>query len=465
MYKTIRTVACAVSGGVDSAVSAYLLKKNGFEVKGVFMKNWDQLDEGAQCSTDVDRQDAQYVCEKLDIPFYELNFFREYWNYVFIPLLKSYQCGATPNPDVLCNRFVKFNLLTKSVLRHSSGNSDESASSHYHCINADAVATGHYCQNSFGNFLEKRSNNEGRLLRSVDPVKDQTFWLSTISHKELELCMFPVGGLLKTTVKEIARQIGLTSTASRRESMGMCFIGKRRFTDFIDSYIEPKPGLFKELGSGVVLDEHRGIHHFTLGQRANITRVNGPFYVSQMNYPSQDVYVVKNPNHPSLFMRKCWTGPAVWINSSPPTLPSRRIQFQWQNKWRAVGCTIKPHNSLEEAANDAQSVVCRGGYRSCGSEILSTIDSEIESQRTLGSYLSIELDEPMRCVAAGQWVALYDGDCCLGGAMICGSVSLWDEGHDSPYMNWVYSNYELHYPESTCKKAKQSNSRDDFSVG
>ncbi|VDP94249.1 unnamed protein product [Echinostoma caproni] len=152
-----------VSGGVDSSVSAYLLKKKGFEVKGVFMTNWDPLDEGLQCSVNEDREDAKQVCERLKIPFYELNFVREYWQFVFEPLIQSYKYGATPNPDVLCNRFVKFNLLLKAWK-----------------IEADAIATGHYCQNSYGNFLENIPENEARLLRSADPVKDQTFWLSTV---------------------------------------------------------------------------------------------------------------------------------------------------------------------------------------------------------------------------------------------------------------------------------------------
>ncbi|TPP61191.1 Mitochondrial tRNA-specific 2-thiouridylase 1 [Fasciola gigantica] len=202
-----------MSGGVDSSVSAYLLKKKGYLVKGVFMTNWDPLDEGLSCSTNNDREDARRVCEHLKIPFFELNFVREYWQFVFEPLIQYYGLGATPNPDVLCNRFVKFNLLLKSCIRGPESSTEE----HVADIEADAIATGHYCQNSLGNFLENSSNCEAKLLRSADPVKDQTFWLSTISHKSLRYCMFPVGNLRKPTVKQIAAEIGLQSTATRRE--------------------------------------------------------------------------------------------------------------------------------------------------------------------------------------------------------------------------------------------------------
>ncbi|KAA0183408.1 tRNA 5-methylaminomethyl-2-thiouridylate methyltransferase [Fasciolopsis buskii] len=442
MLRNIRTVACAISGGVDSSVSAYLLKKKGFKVKGVFMTNWDPLDEGLSCSINKDREDAKRVCEHLKIPFFELNFVREYWQFVFEPLIQSYEFGATPNPDVLCNRFVKFNLLLKSCLR-----GPDSPSRHVADFEADAIATGHYCQNSLGNFLEKALDCEAQLLRSADPVKDQTFWLSTISHESLRHCMFPVGNLRKPIVKEIAAEIGLQSIAVRRESMGMCFIGKRRFSDFIDSYIESKIGLFKELETGVVLDEHRGVHHFTLGQRAHITRDTGPFYVASLDPLSQTVYVVHDKCHPSLFMRKCWTGPAVWINSFKPTLPTDCMQFQWQNKWRPVNCQIMPFNTVREAADAARASSMREISRPLIGNYLPTIlpGEASEAKRNVGPCLLIDLVDPMRCVAPGQWAALYVGNRCVGGVMICGSISLWDEGQSSSYTDWDYTNYELHY--------------------
>ncbi|KAF6776500.1 hypothetical protein AHF37_04381 [Paragonimus kellicotti] len=547
MPNLIRSVACAISGGVDSAVSAYLLKKNGFDVVGVFMTNWDPLNEGMSCSLSSDRDDAKLVCERLDIPFHELNFVREYWIYVFQPLLRCYEYGSTPNPDVLCNRFIKFNLLTAKLLRLSkcAGVTKHAVDN---TIRVDALATGHYCQSSFGNFLQYRSDKEPHLLRGTDFVKDQTFWLSTISHRHLRHFMFPIGGLLKPTVKKIAADIGLQAIAARRESMGMCFIGKRRFSDFIESYLTPKVGLFKEFLTGIVLDEHRGMWHayspltstvptvdltvvavkettymhppaglqrlcrlhvssqafrtfqkydtnlrerrlpvslqayeppplqqychsrrfrstrlmnsvysnyvFTttlLGQRANITRANGPFYIAQMDFHTQDIYVVRDPYHPCLFMRKCWTAPAVWINSSPPNLPSNDIQFQWQNKWRSVTCKVEPHDNLVEAARSVHPCIDKKLSVPVGDHLLQTMDTDCEADRCVGPCLSITLDEPMRCIASGQWAALYAENRCLGGAMICGSVSLWDEGRESPYTEWDYAHYELDYNTANTK--------------
>ncbi|CAH8526486.1 unnamed protein product [Schistosoma turkestanicum] len=448
--KSIHSVVCAISGGVDSAVSAYLLKKKGFQVKGLFMTNWDALDENTMCSLDKDRQDAQFICDHLGIPFFEKNFVKEYWNYVFLPLIKSYEQGATPNPDI---------LLLKNHQQSDNNDNNNSNDQTPSNVTADAIATGHYCQNSFGNYLQHRKDNnvEARLLRSVDAVKDQTFWLSTISHKQLSHCMFPVGNLLKTQVKQIAQDIGLSRIYTRRESMGMCFIGKRRFSEFIDNYLEPRSGIYKDLETDQVLDEHTGIHHFTLGQRVPMKRFNGPYYVSKMDYQKQIIYVVRDPAHPSLFMRKCWSGPAVWINSeSFSSINSRTIQFQWQNKWRPVKCILKPFNDLPLAS----AYVKKNMQRRCLSNVedndlalASVIDTSIEdnnsnsnnNNRMIGPCLSIELEVPMRCIAPGQWCAFYDGNLCLGGAMICGSVSLWEEGHNTLYHEWKHEDYELTY--------------------
>ncbi|KAA3675937.1 tRNA-5-taurinomethyluridine 2-sulfurtransferase [Paragonimus westermani] len=232
-------------------------------------------------------------------------------------------------------------------------------------------------------------------------------------------------------------------------------------------YLTPKAGLFKEFLTGLVLDEHRGressfylshtfssdraarystgVHHYTLGQRANIMRADGPFYIAQMDFHTQDIYVVRDPYHPCLFMRKCWTAPAVWINSSPPNLPSSDVQFQWQNKWRSVTCKIEPYDNLVDAAMSVHPCADKKLSVPVGDHLLQTMDTDCEADRHVGPCLSITLDEPMRCIASGQWAALYAGNRCLGGAMICGSVSLWDEGRETPYTEWDYARYELDY--------------------
>ncbi|VDP20089.1 unnamed protein product [Echinostoma caproni] len=162
---------------------------------------------------------------------------------------------------------------------------------------------------------------------------------------------------------------------------------------------------------------------------------------------SQTIYVVRGKHHPSLFMRKCWTGPAVWINSFKPELPTDRIQFQWQNKWRPVDSRILPFNTVQEAATVVHSSSTLAPPKLSDGEHLSTMlpGETSEAKRNIGPCLVIELAEPMRCVAPGQWAALYDGNCCIGGAVICGSISLWDEGQREPYTDWKLTNYELHY--------------------
>ncbi|VDO03529.1 unnamed protein product [Rodentolepis nana] len=404
----IRRVACAISGGVDSAVSAYLVKRQGFDVVGVFMTNWDQRDEKVKCSIDADRDDAKYVAKTLRIDFVELNFVKEYWNDVFSKTMEVYARGMTPNPDILCNRFVKFEKLSEFTLKHSANC--------HPSICADAFATGHYARNSFGNFLEKRNEySRAFLLRSIDRVKDQTFWLCNISWRYLQHCMFPIGDLTKPKVKEIAASIGLEKIAKRKE------------------YIEPTRGLIIELETGRIFGEHSGVHHFTIGQKIpGVTWGNEAFYVTKLDAESQEVFIVQGDNHPSLYMQYCVTEPAVWISEECPPLPSDEFHFQWQNKWRPIGCRIDKDVSYPHA-------------------------------------LTIYLQRPMRCIAPGQFAAIYNGEVCLGGAMIKSSRSLFDEGRHEPFTDWRISDFENYARYSTgggnfiqnfMKKLKEESDRD-----
>ena len=242
-------VAVGMSGGVDSAVTALLLKQEGYEVVGVFMKNWDTLEEsGVDCQADKDAADAEKICNHLDIPFRHVNFVKEYWNEVFTPLLETYAQGETPFPDVDCNRHIKFGHF------------------HSHCLDrldCDLVATGHYARVDHGG----GPNGTSLLLQAVDKSKDQTLFLSTVPQEALSRTLFPLGEFHKDMVKKMATAHGLEWVARKPESMGICFVGKRDFKDFLDQYVAPAAGEFVDIDTGKVVGSHQGAHKYTLGQR------------------------------------------------------------------------------------------------------------------------------------------------------------------------------------------------------
>lgn len=208
----IRNIVVGISGGVDSAVAALLLKNKGFNITGVFMRNWDIKDETGYCIVEKDFEDARWVCDRLKIPLVQVDFVKDYWHEVFSDLIEKYQSGYTPNPDILCNKNIKFNKFF------------ELARSRFH---ADAIATGHYARTSFGAYLENyKADTNVRLLQALDNKKDQTFFLNQVSQQSLRRCMFPLGDYLKNNVKKIAEEAGLHRIARKKESMGICFVGK-----------------------------------------------------------------------------------------------------------------------------------------------------------------------------------------------------------------------------------------------
>lgn len=218
-----RRVVVGISGGVDSAVAALLLKNKGFEITGVFMRNWDIRNEIGNCMVDQDYEDAKWVCEKLRIPFAEVNFVKDYWNDIFSDFIEKYQNGYTPNPDILCNKYIKFDKFFNLAKTK---------------FNADAVATGHYVRTSFGPYLEDfKPNVDVRLYSGIDAVKDQTFFLSQVPQTSLRYFMFPVGIYFKRKIKQIAEEAGLRKIVKKKESMGICFIGRRNFKHFISEVI------------------------------------------------------------------------------------------------------------------------------------------------------------------------------------------------------------------------------------
>ncbi|XP_036762515.1 mitochondrial tRNA-specific 2-thiouridylase 1 isoform X4 [Manis pentadactyla] len=254
-----RHVVCALSGGVDSAVAALLLRRRGYQVTGVFMKNWDLLDEHGVCTADKDCDDAYRVCQILDIPFHQVSYVKEYWNDVFSDFLNEYEKGRTPNPDIVCNKHIKFRCFFHYAVDN---------------LGADAVATGHYARTSledeevfqqkyikrpeglFRNRFEVR--NAVKLLQAADSFKDQTFFLSQVSQDALRRTLFPLGGLTKDFVKKIAAENRLHHVLQKKESMGICFIGKRNFERFILQYLQPQPGKFISVEDSKVLGTHKG---------------------------------------------------------------------------------------------------------------------------------------------------------------------------------------------------------------
>lgn len=364
-----RRVVCGISGGVDSSVSAYLLKSKGYDVVGAFMRNWDSKDEFGFCSADKDAEDAEKTCRFLDIPFVEVNFVKEYWNNVFEHLVKDYRTGLTPNPDILCNAHIKFNLFFKYAKER---------------LDADIVATGHYARTSFDENWHLVDDQRGvKLLTSEDTHKDQTFFLCNIQQAALRRTLFPVGHLLKSHVRRIATENGLDHVAQRRDSTGICFIGKRPFQDFIDQYIQRSPGNFVDIDTGQVVGEHHGIHMWTIGQRCRLGGQRKPYFIVDKDPDTQAISVASGTDHPALFSTKFTTSLPHWIHSEPLDLFEGRpfhCRFRFQH--------TKPLTNA----------------------VLVTSDD--------GRGLQVTLEEPLRAITPGQFAVFYSGPECLGCARI-----------------------------------------------
>ncbi|HAZ38544.1 MAG TPA: tRNA 2-thiouridine(34) synthase MnmA, partial [Exiguobacterium sp.] len=236
------TVVVGMSGGVDSSVTAHLLKEQGYNVIGIFMKNWDDTDENGFCTATEDYEDVIAVANQIGIPYYAVNFEKEYWDKVFTYFLDEYKLGRTPNPDVMCNKEIKFKAFLDHAMR----------------LGADFVATGHYARAVY-------EDGEHKLLRGVDANKDQTYFLNQLSQEQLSKTMFPLGELKKPQIREMATEAGL-ATAAKKDSTGICFIGERNFKDFLSNYLPAQPGVMQTL-SGEVKGKHDGLMYYTIGQR------------------------------------------------------------------------------------------------------------------------------------------------------------------------------------------------------
>lgn len=348
------TVVVGMSGGVDSSVSALLLKQQGYKVIGLFMKNWEEERDGA-CHASQDAEDVHAVCELLDIPCYTIQFTQEYREKVFARFLEDLQRGETPNPDILCNREIKFSLFYDKAL----------------ALGADYLATGHYCR-----VLEQ--NGSHKLARGVDATKDQSYFVYTLSKEKLQRILFPVGGLLKSEVRRLAHLHKLP-TATKKESMGICFIGKRDFKTFVNQYIAYTPGDMIT-PEGAVVGRHDGIAYYTIGQRRGLG-IGGEgeaWFVAGKRVEENKLIVVQGENHPALYKNGLVANEVSWVEGTPPSFP--------------FSCTAKIR------------------YRQS--------DFNCTIIRQEGDLLRVHFDSPQKAVTPRQSIVFYLGELCLGGASI-----------------------------------------------
>ena len=283
-----KKVVVGMSGGVDSSVSAILLQKQGYEVIGLFMRNWDSLADGeldgpttstGQCPQEADYDDAKAVCDKLGIPLYRKDFVKEYWDYVFTYFLDELKNGRTPNPDIMCNKYIKFDMFAKEARK----------------LGADYIATGHYA----------RMNN-GHLLRGIDSNKDQTYFLSQVSKEQLENVLFPVGDMEKKDVRKIAEEYELI-TAKKKDSTGICFIGERNFKNFLKNYLPNQPGDVINIDPNEVIGKHIGLMNYTIGQRKglNIGGTKDKMFVVGKDLEKNVLYICLGEDNDYLISTSC----------------------------------------------------------------------------------------------------------------------------------------------------------------
>jgi len=352
-------VVVAMSGGVDSSVAALLLVRAGFHVSAVFMKNWNEADENGRCQFEADVDDAMSVCEHLDISINTVDLSQAYWDRVFEDFIAEYQRGRTPNPDVLCNREVKF----KAFVRHAEA------------LGGDVIATGHYARNRY-------VDGAYELHKGSDPGKDQSYFLYAIGQAALARTLFPLGDLHKCEVRRIAAKAGLV-THAKKDSTGICFIGERPFRSFLRRYVQAQPGTIRST-TGAVLGQHSGVAFYTLGQREGLGiggvrgATDGPWFVVAKDIENNELIAAQGHDHPLLMSTYLVADTLFWIAGAAPLAPFK--------------CCAKTR------------------YRQPDQDCVITVVNE--------DSLKVRFARPQRALTPGQSVVFYDGDRCIGGGII-----------------------------------------------
>ena len=355
-----KKVICGMSGGVDSSVSAFILQQQGYQVEGLFMKNWEEDDDTDYCTAAADLADAQAVCDKLGIKLHKINFAAEYWDNVFEHFLSEYKAGRTPNPDILCNKEIKF----KAFLEYAAED-----------LGADYIATGHYVR-------RRGTDDNAQLLRGLDANKDQSYFLYTLSSKQVGQSLFPVGDIEKPIVRAIAEDLGLI-TAKKKDSTGICFIGERKFKDFLARYLPAQPGNIRTV-EGDIIGRHDGLMYHTLGQRKGlgIGGVKGAgeeaWYVVEKDLVNNELIVAQGHDHSALLSTGLIAQQLHWVDLQPIREPLR-CTVKTRYRQTDVPCTIEP------------------------------IDDE---------SIKVIFDEPQIAVTPGQSAVFYLDEVCLGGGII-----------------------------------------------
>ena len=350
-------VIIGLSGGVDSSVAALLLKEQGWQVEGLFMKNWEEDDEAGYCAAAEDLADARQVAETLGIPLHTVNFSGEYWERVFSHFLDEYRAGRTPNPDILCNREIKFRAFLDHALALGAGH----------------IATGHYARLSQG--------TPRRLLQAADADKDQTYFLYMVPQQALQKTLFPLGELAKPEVRRLAEDAGF-ATARKKDSTGICFIGERRFRDFLARYLPASPGPMVT-PQGEVIGEHQGLMYYTLGQRQGLGiggvpgHPEAPWFVVAKDLERNRLVVAQGHDHPLLFRDRLEAEQLHWPSGSPPS-----SRFECEARCRH-----------------------RQPLQACTVEIT-------------GTTMKVRFEQPQRAITPGQSIVLYREGECLGGGII-----------------------------------------------